>query len=179
MSEYKVNDAIDRGLADVAAGRVHRMSFAEYADIPNEDKVKQVIVMRRQYTDKNGNCMGLNHGKMIAQGAHSSIAFLTNKIQSIIKEYPFTQDCPNIQGYFKDQELKWIEGAFTKICLQVQTEEELDQIYENAKKAGLEVHLITDSGLTEFHGVPTKTCLAIGPDYSSKIDPITNHLKLL
>jgi len=33
----EVNAAIDRGLADVAAGRVHRMSFAEYADIPTED----------------------------------------------------------------------------------------------------------------------------------------------
>ncbi len=26
---------------------------------------------------------------------------------------------------------------------------------------------------------PTFTCLAIGPDYSSKIDPVTKHLKLL
>jgi len=33
----EVNAAIDRGLADVAAGRVHRMSFAEYTDIPTED----------------------------------------------------------------------------------------------------------------------------------------------
>lgn len=36
--EYpEVNDAIRRGLADVAAGRVTRMSFAEYADISVED----------------------------------------------------------------------------------------------------------------------------------------------
>jgi len=33
----EVNAAIERGLADVAAGRVHRMSFAEYADIVIED----------------------------------------------------------------------------------------------------------------------------------------------
>lgn len=32
-----VNAAIDQGLADVAAGRVHRMSFAEYADISVEE----------------------------------------------------------------------------------------------------------------------------------------------
>lgn len=37
--EYpEVNAAIDRGLADVAAGRVHtRRSYAEYADIEIED----------------------------------------------------------------------------------------------------------------------------------------------
>jgi hypothetical protein len=36
--EYpEVNAAIDKGLADIAAGRVHRMSFAEYADISVED----------------------------------------------------------------------------------------------------------------------------------------------
>ena len=33
----EVNAAIDKGLADVAAGRVHRMSFAEYAEISVED----------------------------------------------------------------------------------------------------------------------------------------------
>ncbi len=36
--EYpEVDAAIKRGLADVAAGRVTRMSFAEYADISVED----------------------------------------------------------------------------------------------------------------------------------------------
>lgn len=37
--EYpEVNAAIDRGLADVAAGRIHtRRSYAEYADIEIED----------------------------------------------------------------------------------------------------------------------------------------------
>ena len=36
--EYpEVNAAIDKGLADVAAGRVYRMSFAEYAETSVED----------------------------------------------------------------------------------------------------------------------------------------------
>lgn len=34
-------------------------------------------------------------------------------------------------------------------------------------------------GKTEFHGVPTRTCLAIGPDDSEKIDAITGQLQLL
>lgn len=142
----------------------------------NEDKIKQVIVMRTQYKDRNGNPMKIRTGKLIAQGAHASIAFLTNKIRKY-EEEKFNNESNRFS--LDDVQSEWVEGAFTKICLQVQTEEELDKIYEDARKAGLEVHLITDSGLTEFHGVPTKTCLAIGPDYSSKIDPITNHLKLL
>ncbi len=46
-------------------------------------------------------------------------------------------------------------------------------------RKGLEVHLITDSGRTEFHGQPTRTCLAIGPDDAAKIDQVTGHLELL
>jgi len=73
----------------------------------------------------------------------------------------------------------WFEGLFTKICLQCSSEEELLKLYDEAKAAGLTVHLITDSGLTEFAGVPTKTCIAIGPNEAEDIDKITKHLKLL
>jgi peptidyl-tRNA hydrolase len=38
--------------------------------------------------------------------------------------------------------------------------------------------LIIVNGLTEFNNVKTKTCLAIGPDYSDKIDQITGGLEL-
>jgi PTH2 family peptidyl-tRNA hydrolase len=58
-------------------------------------------------------------------------------------------------------------------------EEELTEIHDIALQAGLEVHLITDSGETEFHGEPTNTCLAIGPDEAEKIDAITGDLQLL
>lgn len=59
------------------------------------------------------------------------------------------------------------------------SEAELLAIRDKAIEAGLEVHLITDSGKTEFHGEPTNTCLAIGPDLAEKIDPITGELQLL
>jgi peptidyl-tRNA hydrolase len=68
---------------------------------------------------------------------------------------------------------------FTKICLGVSSLEELLEIEAKAKESGLVVKVIEDSGLTEFSGIPTITCLAIGPDYSSKIDPITRDLKPL
>lgn len=49
-------------------------------------------------------------------------------------------------------------------------------IHDKAVAAGLEVHLITDSGKTEFHGVPTRTCLATGPNEAQKINEITGAL---
>lgn len=80
---------------------------------------------------------------------------------------------------FDDAEREWIESGFAKICCRVDSEEELLAIRDAAEQAGLEVHLITDSGKTEFHGVPTNTCLAIGPDTVERIDAITADLKLL
>lgn len=124
-----------------------------------EDKTKQVIVMRRD--------LKMRRGKEIAQGSHASMAFLTRRLQQ------------HITPVWTKAELEWLEGSFAKVCVKVNSEEELLNVYNKAKEAGLEVHLITDSGRTEFHGIPTHTCLAIGPDYSSKIDPITGDLILL
>ncbi len=73
----------------------------------------------------------------------------------------------------------WIAGSFAKVCVRCNSEEELMAIHDKALELELEVHLITDSGRTEFHGRPTRTCLAIGPDDASKIDQVTGHLELL
>ena len=127
--------------------------------------IKQVIVMRSD--------LGMRKGKMIAQGAHASIAFLTRRLQrSRFLGIP-------VRPKLTAAEQKWINGIFAKVCVKVGGVAELLGIYEDAKAAGLEVHLITDSGLTEFHGQPTHTCLAIGPDYAEKIDVVTGHLQLL
>lgn len=77
----------------------------------------------------------------------------------------------------KEQE-DWLSTGTTKICVQVNSEVELLDIYNKAKAAGLEAHLVTDAGKTEFNGVPTKTCCAIGPNEASKIDKVTGHLSL-
>lgn len=121
-----------------------------------EDKVIQTIVMLK-FKD-------LRKGKYIAQGAHASGSFMAQ----IIKSGRTTTEL----------ELKWINESFTKICLYVNTEEDLIDVYNRAIDLNLQVNLITDNGLTEFKGVPTKTCLAIGPDYKSKIDQVTGNLQL-
>jgi PTH2 family peptidyl-tRNA hydrolase len=82
------------------------------------------------------------------------------------------EECPYIR--------EWLGvGGFKKICLQVETEEELDEIYNKALAKGIHCAMIIDSGKTEFKGVPTKTCCAIGPWNEEEIDEITGHLDLL
>jgi len=135
---------------------------------------KQVIVMR--------NDLGMRKGKMIAQGAHASLAFMSRRVQASMEKKTF-----NLARYVRlsdfvelsEAEKEWIQSSFAKVCVRVDSLGELWEIQLKAEEAGLEVHLITDSGKTEFHGEPTPTCLAIGPDYSENIDPITGHLKLL
>lgn len=137
-------------------------------------KVKQVIVMR--------NDLNMRKGKMIAQGSHASMGFLTKGASIVSRDYErgstirvFEQDCLR-----NPEEIdEWLTEGFTKVCLQCSSETELILLHTQALAAGLNVHLITDSGFTEFAGVPTRTCLAIGPNKNEEIDKITGHLKLL
>ncbi len=131
----------------------------EEAEVPN---IKQVSVMRHDLT--------MRRGKQIAQGAHASMAFLTRRLQS---RTTIGMDD------FSPNEQTWIFGSFAKVCVRCNSEEELMAIHDKAIESSLEVHLIKDSGRTEFHGQPTRTCLAIGPDEASKIDQVTGHLELL
>jgi PTH2 family peptidyl-tRNA hydrolase len=141
--------------------------------------VKQVIVIRKD--------LKMRRGKEIAQGSHASMAWLTRRLVS--NAYSMEHTAPeDAEGYlfrpdhgayfFTEAEHEWITGAFAKVTLQVSSEEELRSIYQKAKNAGLEAHLIIDSGRTEFDGVPTATAVGIGPDEADKINEITGELKL-
>ena len=122
------------------------------------DAPKQVIVMRRD--------LGMRRGKEIAQGAHASMIWLALRIRQ--------------PGYtFTEAERRWLDGAFTKVCVRADSEDELLAIVAKARGAGVLVQLCVDAGRTEFHGVPTPTCCAVRPDFPERIDPITGHLKLL
>lgn len=105
-------------------------------------------------------------GKVAAQAAHASAQFLWHNAE---------------RGCRPPSELQWEwrDTGMKKVVTRVDSLEELEEIFAKAEAAGMMVHKITDSGLTEFHGIPTITILAIGPDYSDLIDPITKHLKLL
>lgn len=128
--------------------------------------IKQVIVMR---TDLN-----LPKGKMVAQGAHASMSFLTRQLDPTCCYHPRASNV-----ILTDVQQRWLDESFIKICLKVSSEEELLAIHDAALEAGIMCHLVTDDGRTMFDGVRTNTCIAIGPDFSDKIDPLTQHLKLL
>ena len=74
------------------------------------------------------------------------------------------------------EERGWINAGMAKVCLRVDSEDELMACHDSALAAGLTSHLIRDSGRTEFGGVPTLTACAIGPAEVERIDAITGHL---
>jgi PTH2 family peptidyl-tRNA hydrolase len=124
--------------------------------------IKQVIVMRHD--------LNMRRGKQIAQGSHASMSFICGRLQEM--------GSLSLDD-FTDAQRLWLTGSFAKLCCRVDSEEELIEIHDKALEAGLEVHLITDSGKTEFHGEPTHTCLAIGPAETQTVDAVTGHLQLL
>jgi len=139
---------------------------------------KQVIVMRRDFINpESGKKIKMRRGKEIAQGAHASLAFLGTKFRK--SQVTITPEGKKVyQIELSPQEEEWlVSHVFKKIVLYVHTEEELLEVYEKAREAGLVVELITDSGKTEFLE-PTRTCLAIGPDDPEKIDQVTGDLPM-
>ena len=139
-------------------------------------EVKQVIVFRHDLLKS------LRKGKIAAQVAHASLgALLTmfNK-EKCVDDYDNTDKYIHCYVNIQPNDIldKWLNGIFTKVCLYVENEEELLALYEKVKEAKLPCALITDAGNTEFHGVPTVTCLGIGPWWSKYLDEFTGDLKL-
>lgn len=125
---------------------------------------KQVIVMRKD--------LNMRKGKMIAQGAHASlrVILLAGAANPDRTTYAITMTEPMAA---------WLTGRFAKVCVSVDSEAALDDVVARAQAAGVPVALITDAGATEFHGVPTKTCCAVGPAWIEDVDAITGGLSLL
>ena len=134
-------------------------------EIAQQRSTKQVIVIRRD--------LKMRRGKEIAQGAHASMAWLR---QRVIQRLNSAGTVDHVE--FSQAERAWLQGSLRKVTVKVGSEEELMAVYSKALEAGLGAHLITDRGLTEFGGIPTRTCLAIGPDYDELIDPVTGDLEL-
>ncbi len=126
-------------------------------------KIKQVILIRKD--------LKMRRGKEIAQGSHASMAFLVNQLrgQPIAETMQVSLDAATRQ---------WLEVGVAKVCLRVNSEQELVDCHDRARAIGLKAHLIRDSGRTEFAGVPTLTACAIGPDEEALIDTITGDLTL-
>lgn len=125
---------------------------------------KMVIVMRGDLKNTKGE--KVRTGKLLAQACHSALGFVWNNLKG-----------KKISFELSDAQFDWVQHGQTKIAVKAKDEKELIEVFQKAKTMGVEAHLITDAGHTEFDG-PTKTCIAIGPDYSDKIDKITGNLSL-
>ena len=136
---------------------------------------KQIIVVR---TD-----LKMSSGKTAAQVAHSSLGVFTNWMKLFFNDITIDQNVFLREYKFvianNTAVFDWLENSFTKVALGVDSLEELLEINEKVKDAGLLSCLITDNGQTEFNGVPTITCLAIGPLYDHEFIGLTDHLKPL
>lgn len=123
---------------------------------------KQVIVMRKD--------LNMRKGKLVAQGAHASLGAILGEC---------AKEGNKLVLDLTDERLApWLTGRFKKICVYVNSEKELLDIYNTALTNGLVCSIIKDAGLTEFGGVPTLTAVAVGPDREDKIDTVTKHLPL-
>ena len=147
---------------------------------------KQVIVFRKDLL-KGPNA--IRKGKFGAQCAHASLGALL-KLFNVYKQEPirvglYEAEPGQIQYeynvFFEENTIldNWLNGKFTKVVVSVDSEEELIALNKALDDTFIPHALITDAGLTEFHGVPTNTCLGIGPYIAEEIDKFTGHLPLL
>ena len=135
--------------------------------------MKQIIIVRKD--------LNMSKGKMSAQVAHASMAFLTNTLKRIGRK---TQTDLNIVNseYYKctlyipeDIYEDWICGSFTKVILEAKNKHQLEKVYKIANELGLKEGIdyfpIKDNCYTELkpeevdeNGVGrTLTCIGFIP----------------
>ena len=135
---------------------------------------KQVIVVRKD--------LKMKAGKLAAQVSHASMAPITSRLRDNIHHTEDGDVTMSITFWNGDEHddafLEWIEGSFTKVVLEIETEQDLLNLIEAAELEQVPYCKIEDEGRTAFHGVKTLTCASFGPCYSDVTDRLTGHLKL-
>ena len=138
---------------------------------------KQVIIVRKD--------LNMSHGKMAAQVAHASMAFLSWFIRDNAD-----QD-GHIDAWFDHDILdNWLNGAFTKVILQAKNKTQLEKAITLANemgfKEGEDFFLIKDNCYTELgpeeideNGTGrTLTCVGFKPMDTEVIDRIAKKYHL-
>ena len=143
--------AITASLLTVLAMNFFKKAPKLFSDIGSE--MKMVLVVR---TD-----LKMTKGKVAAQCCHACL----DVFEDSIKQYP------QFVG-------AWKRDGQAKIALKCDSQQELLQLYQSAKRSGLAAAFIRDAGRTQIPA-GSITVLAIGPAPISEIDKITGQLKLL
>lgn len=129
-------------------------------------KIKQVIIVRKD--------LKMSYGKTAAQVAHAALgAVLENN------DFEKKDDYTIMTSIITHDTQTWLEEAFTKVVVSVNSEDEIYEFAKKARKAQLPCKVIVDNGFTEFRGNKTTTCVAIGPGPEEIINDITGNLPLL
>ena len=135
---------------------------------------KMMIVMRRD--------LKMRKGKIAAQAGHACIDAILMALskEGRLNDFETTNDGIALRDTDKPTTplSDWFKYGCAKICVYVDSEEELMNIADKAKEKGIIAAVITDAGMTEFHGVPTKTCLALEPLPTDVADELTGNLPL-
>jgi PTH2 family peptidyl-tRNA hydrolase len=121
------------------------------------EEYKQAIVLR---TD-----IKMSKGKAAAQAAHAAVEAVLLVLES---------GNPTWMTWLK----RWRAEGQKKVVLKVNSERELLEIYEEARRLGLPASLIRDAGRTELPP-NTLTAVAVGPAPARLVDRVTGKLKLL
>lgn len=131
---------------------------------PDSQKTKMIIVVRKD--------LKMPKGKIASQVAHAAMGAMHNKGE-------LKTDDSFIISNLSNAEKRWLSNKFTKVVVWCDDLNHLEQIKIVALENDLNTCVITDAGDTVFGGVPTVTCIAIGPDWISNVNRVTNGLKLL
>lgn len=132
-----------------------------------------MIVVRRD--------LGMRKGKIAAQAGHACVEAILSALakERRLCDIIYENDRITLRRGGETTPLtEWFSDGEAKICVYVNSLDELLEVDRKVRAAGLISALIQDAGCTEFHGVPTYTCLAVEPAASEVIDPITGELPL-
>ncbi len=137
-------------------------------------KAKMMIVMRRD--------LKMRKGKIAAQAGHACIDAILMALQKENRMNDFEMTSEGITLKNTDRPntplSDWFQYGCAKVCVYVDSEEALLDIAKKAQEKGIIASVITDAGMTEFHGIPTKTCLALEPLIAEVADELTGTLPL-
>ena len=112
--------------------------------------MKQVIVANES--------LRLPRGKLAAQAAHAAVAAFL--------------------GAGPENQRAWIDRGMPKVVLRGESEEQLIELHDKARAAGLSAYVVRDAGKTVVEA-GTMTCVGIGPAPDDQLDSVTGELKLV
>lgn len=135
---------------------------------------KQMIVMRRD--------LKMRKGKIAAQAGHACVSAV---LMALARENRLADIRSDGQDALLDAADKpetplsaWFQKGEAKVCVYVDSEDALLELDRKARERGILSALICDAGMTEFHGQPTYTCLALEPLPIDRADELTGDLPL-